>query len=532
MVTNAGGGYSRRQQMALTRWREDVTTDAWGSFCYVRDLDAGDVWSATYQPTAREPEEYEVTFAPDRAVWRRLDAGIETRTEVVVSPEDDAELRRVSLTNHSAVTRSARPHQLRGGRPRAGRRRPVAPGVQQPVHRDPQRAGARRADLRPASALGRAASRTWCTCSAAAAAWACATQYETDRARFIGRGGTLERPAALVGQGRRCRTRRAPSSIRSSAFVSRCACRPARRRGSRSRPAYAESEEAALHLIEKYHDRRAVARALALASTHSQIELRHLDLTVEDTIAFQRLGGRLLTGDTRLRDGDAVEENRRGQRELWKYGISGDLPILLVRVADEDAPPLVVELLKAHEYLRLKGLPFDLVILNDHPPSYLHALHEELQRLIESGPEQAWIDKPGGVFLRRADLMPPEDQLLLRAAARAVMDAADGGLRNQLTRSQVPFVAGPTRSEVSDRATPIMAPVPPSPSAADRGLELFNGLGGFADDGREYVMRVECGDRVSRPRRGRMSSPTDASGSPAPSQAPDTRGRRTATTTG
>ena len=106
MVTNAGGGYSRRQQVALTRWREDITTDAWGSFCYVRDLDTGDVWSTTYQPTAREPDEYEVTFAPDRAAFRRVDDGIETRTEIVVSPEDDAELRRVSLTNHSAATRS------------------------------------------------------------------------------------------------------------------------------------------------------------------------------------------------------------------------------------------------------------------------------------------------------------------------------------------------------------------------------------------------------------------------------------------
>jgi cyclic beta-1,2-glucan synthetase len=317
-----------------------------------------------------------------------------------------------------------------------------------------------------------------------------ATQYETDRARFIGRGGTLERPIALSGKAAlsdtsgpvldpivslRQSVRLPPGATARFAFTT----------------AYAESEDAALHLIEKYHDRRAVARALALASTHSQIELRHLNLTVEETIAFQRLGGRLLTGDTRLRHGDAVEENRRGQRELWKYGISGDLPILLVRVAGEAAPPLVVELLKAHEYLRLKGLSFDLVILNNHPPSYLQALHEELQRVVDSSPEQLWIDKPGGIFLRRADLMPAEDQLLLRAAARAVMDAEDGPLRNQLTRSQPPYAAGPTRSEVSDRGTSIMVPVSPSP-AADHGLELFNGLGGFDDDRREYVIRVNA----------------------------------------
>ena len=210
---------------------------------------------------------------------------------------------------------------------------------------------------------------------------------------------------------------------------------------------YAESEERALQLIEKYHDRRAVARAIALASTHSQIELRHLGLTVDDTVVFQRLGGRLISGDTRLRDVEAVERNRCGQRDLWKYGISG-------RPADPAGAghrrargvPLVAELLKAHEYLRLKGLSFDLVILNEHAASYLQNLQDELLRLIESGPEQAWIDKPGGVFLRRADLMSPDDQLLLRAAARVVMDAADGGLRNQLSRPHVPFVPGPSRS--------------------------------------------------------------------------------------
>ncbi len=106
MLTNAGGGYSRRQQLALTRWREDITSDAWGSFVFVRDLDTGDVWSTTHQPSGREAEEYEATFSLDRAVWRRVDSGLETRTEVVVSPEDDAELRRVSITNNSHRARS------------------------------------------------------------------------------------------------------------------------------------------------------------------------------------------------------------------------------------------------------------------------------------------------------------------------------------------------------------------------------------------------------------------------------------------
>jgi len=485
MVTNAGGGYSRRQQTAMTRWREDVTTDDWGSFCYVRDLDSGDVWSAAYQPTARKPDEYDVIFAPDRAVFRRIDAGIETRTEVVVSPEDDAELRRVSVTNHSLRTRSLdltsyaevvlAPADADLAHPAFSNlfveTRSVPERDAIICTRRPRMGGERVYMIHVLSGRGRVG---------------VATQYETDRARFVGRGRTLAAPAAL-------RRGIALSNTTGPVLDPIVSLRQSIRLppGATARvaftTAYAHNEEDANRLIEKYHDRRAVARALALASTHSQIELRHLNLTVEDTNLFQRLGGRLISGDTRLRAADAVAENLRGQRDLWKYGVSGDLPIVLARVADSAEVPLVVELLKAHEYLRRKGLSFDLVVLNEHPASYLQELQHELQQLLDASPEQPWIDKPGGVFLRRADLMPPEDQLLLRAAARAVMEGAQGGLRNQLSRPQTLFPSGPTRSPVSDLQTPLS--VPPSGTAGPtRDIELFNGFGGFADGGREYVI--------------------------------------------
>jgi cellobiose phosphorylase len=485
MVTNAGGGYSRRQQTAMTRWREDVTTDAWGSFCYLRDLETSDLWSTTHQPTSREPDEYEAVFAPDRALFRRVDGEIESRTEIVVSPEDDAELRRVSVTNHGS---KARKLDLTSYAEVV-----LAPGDADLSHpafsnlfvetisvperdalicvRRPRSGNDKRYLVHVLSGRGRGGPPT---------------QFETDRARFLGRGGTIDRPLAM--------TTAAPLSNATGAVLDpivslRTPLRLAP--GATARltftTGYAESEEAARQLIEKYHDRRAVARAIALASTHSQIELRHLGLTGEDTIAFQRLGGRLISGDVRLRDPDAIVDNHAGQRELWKYGISGDLPILLVRVTESAGVPLVADLLKAHEYLRGKGLPFDLVIINEHPASYLQPLQEELLRLIEGGPEQAWVDKPGGVFLRRGDLMPPADHLLLRAAARVVMDAIDGGLGNQLSRPQTVFVPGQTRSRISDPDAEV-ASSPPLTAPPPADLELFNGHGGFAQDGREYVV--------------------------------------------
>ncbi len=487
MVTNAGGGYSRRQDTALTRWREDVTTDGWGTFCYVRDLDTRQVWSTAYLPTAHEPDEYDCTFAPDRAMFRRIDAGIETRTEIVVSPEDDAELRRVSVTNLGTsprrldVTSYAEVVLAPGD---ADLSHPAFSNLFVETRSVPER-DALIAVRRPRSGN---AYRYLVHVLSGRGRGAPPTQVETDRARFIGRGGTLDRPAAMTGLAplsgttgpvldpivsMRHSVRLAPGATARITFTT----------------AYAETEETALQLVEKYHDRRAVARAVALATTHSQIELRHLGLTIDDTVSFQRLGGRLISGDTRLRDRDAVEQNRCGQRDLWKYGLSGDLPILLVRLTDETGVQLVADLLRAHEYLRLKGLRFDLVILNEHAASYLQGLQEELMRLVEGGPEHAQVDKPGGVFARRADLMPAADQLLLRASARVVMDARDGGLRNQLSRPHAPFETAATRSAISDPDAPVVS-APPSSRSGPEDLELFNGCGGFTAGGREYVVRT------------------------------------------
>jgi cyclic beta-1,2-glucan synthetase len=497
MVTNAGAGYSRRHQTAMTRWREDVTTGGWGQFCYVRDLDSGTVWSTAYLPTGHEPDEYECTMAPDRAVFRRLDGTIETRTEIVVSPEDDAELRRVSVTNLGSTPRrldltSYAEVVLAPGD--SDLAHPAFSNLFIETQSVPER-DALIAVRRPRSGNDR---RYLVHILSGRSRGAVPTQFETDRARFLGRGGTIDRPFALTSTDPLSNTTGPVlDPIVSLRHLVRLAA------GTTARitftTAYAESDEGARLLIEKYHDRRAVARAVALAGTHSQIELRHLGLTIDDTASFQRLGGRLTSGDMRLRDLEAVTDNRRGQRDLWKYGISGDLPIALVRVTDESGVPLVADVLKAHEYLRMKGLPFDLVILNEHAPSYLQSLQDALLRLIEGGPSQAWIDKTGGVFARRADLMPPDDQLLLRASARVVMDAADGRLNNQLSRPHPPFVPGPTRSAISDPDAPVTSALPSALADPEPDLELFNGVGGFADDGREYVVRVGGTDGSTPP---------------------------------
>jgi cyclic beta-1,2-glucan synthetase len=484
MVTNAGGGYSRRQQLAMTRWQEDITTDEWGNFCFVRDLESGAVWSATHQPIGLDADEFEVTFAIDRAMFRRVDGDLETRTEIVVSPEDDVELRRITITNQGRQTRSL--HLTSYAEVVLA---PADADLAHPVFsnlfvetavlperdalictRRPRSGGARTYLVHLLSGRGRVGP---------------AMQFETNRARFVGRGRTLRNPIALASSeplsnatgpvldpivALRQFLRLPPGGTARVAFIT----------------GFADSEEEARRLAEKYHDRRAVARALALAGTHSQIELRHFGLSADDAIRFQRLAGRLLYGDPRLRAADAVQANRRPQSELWKYGISGDTPLLLARFSDAAELPLFRDLLKAHEYLRARGLAFDLVVLNEHGASYRQDLQESLQQMLQSSPEHGWADKPGGVFLRRTDLMPAEDQTLLKAAARVAMDASHGGLNEQLVRPlppvqplPAPLATGGQRGGDDSAAAPDPGP-----------LVSFNGLGGFAGKGEEYAIKV------------------------------------------
>jgi cyclic beta-1,2-glucan synthetase len=187
----------------------------------------------------------------------------------------------------------------------------------------------------------------------------------------------------------------------------------------------ARDREAALGLAQKYHDPNAASRTFALAFTHAQIAQRHLGVTNEDAQLFDRLASRVLYTDGSLRaDPHLRARNTLGQSALWPHGISGDLPILLVRVVEPDDLPLVRQVLQAQEYWRLKGLSADVVILNEHPMSYLDEMQEQLEALLEGGPWGAWKDRPGGAFLLRGDGMSEADKVLLAAVALPRLVAA------------------------------------------------------------------------------------------------------------
>jgi cyclic beta-1,2-glucan synthetase len=510
MVTNAGSGYSIWEDIDVTRWREDRTRDAFGQFCYVRDLRSGLLWSAGYQPVCRPADQYEAVFSTDKAEFRRFDGGIETHLEITVSAENAAEVRRITLTNHNT-----RPHELELtsyaeivlGAHAADLAHPAFGKLFLETEFVSQR-NALLCRKRPRSPEQKP---IWAVHVLAVDGRALGTvQFETDRARFLGRGRTpanpvaLERNVGLSGStgpvldpifSLRRRLQLGPGASMAVAFST----------------AVAESREQALALADQYHDFHGVNRAFEMAWAHTQVELRHLRISAEHLHLYQRLAAHVIYAGQALRVPNAVANNRQGQPGLWKFGISGDKPIVVARVSEINELGLVRQLLEAHSYWHMKGLVVDLVLLNEHPASYSEELHEELMNMVRASEAHTLIDRPGGVFVRKAAQMSDEDRLLLQAAARVVLIGSRGSLAGQVDRFE-------RTATLPDRLTP-------SERRADRerGREralrppadlLFpNGLGGFTSDGREYVITIE--------RRAWGPMPSQLPGAAAPRGAPE-----------
>jgi cyclic beta-1,2-glucan synthetase len=481
MITSAGAGYSACGPIGVTRWREDVTRDHWGSFCYLRDVRSGAVWSAGYQPTGHTPRTYEVSFSEDKVDFWRMDAGVTTHMEIIVSPEDNAELRRISLTNNSTRVREI---ELTSYTEVV-----IAPPLADAAHPafsnlfiETEFIAAENALIarrRPRSSKDEPVYAVHVIFTEGESVGP--VQYETDRSRFLGRGRSTADPVAVVEERPLSNT---TGAVLDPVFSLRQRVRlqPGKTARVSFTTAIARSREDALMLADKYHDPSIFEREARLAWTQSQVEMRHHNVATEEAHLFQRLAGRVLYSDPSLRPSPhTLAMNTRSQSSLWPYGISGDLPIVIVRISRSEDLDTVRQLLRGHEYLRLKGLSIDLVILNEHPPSYIQALQEELLALVRSSGSAALQDKPGGVYLRRSDLMPEADRILLHAVARVVIVPDRGELSEQLVR-RMPEEALP----------PSFAPRTPSrtypePTFVAPELAFFNGLGGFSHSGREYV---------------------------------------------
>ncbi len=502
MVTNAGGGSTRWKDLAVTRWREDGTCDAWGTFCYIRDVASGDFWSAAHQPTGKRPAHYEAIFTESRAEFRRRDNDFESHVEIVVSPEDDIELRRLRITNRSRTRRTidvTSYAEIVLASPAADALHPAFSNLFVQTEIIPQRQAIlctrrpRSLDEHPPWMFHLVAIHGPDSLD---------VSYETDRAAFIGRGCTVAAPQAMNDAGRL-------SGNQGSVLDPIVAIRHRMTLDSQQTATIdiasgiGESRAAALGLVGKYQDRHLADRVFDLAWTHSWVTLRQINATESDAQLYSRLASSVIFANASLRaEAGVLLRNRRGQSGLWSYAISGDLPIVLLQIGDSENIDLVRRLVQAHAYWRLKGLAVDLVIWNEDRSGYRQALQDQIMGLIAAGIEAHVIDRPGGIFVRRAEQISDEDRVLLQSVARAIITDRRGTLVEQINR----------RGPVEARAPRLV------PTGNHRGetlpaellsreLILFNGLGGFTPDGSEYVITLRPGQLTPAPWANVLANP-------------------------
>ncbi len=495
MVTNAGGGYSRWKDMAVTRWREDSTCDNWGAFCYIRDLSSGEFWSTAYQPTLQKPKNYEAIFSEGRAEFRRRDHDIDSHTEIVVSPEDDIELRRVHLTNRSWLKRTIEVTSYAEvvlSSDAADALHPMFGNlfVQTEII---QRRQAILCSRRPRSLDEHP---PWMfNLMAVHGAEAQKVSYETDRTRFIGRGYSMAAPYAMS---QATPLSGSQGSVLDPVVVirSQIVVEPDQTVIIDMVSGIGETRELALALIEKYRDERIADRVFELAWTHSQVVLRQINATEADAQLYGKLAGSIIYANSSLRaDASVLTQNRRGQSGLWGYAISGDLPIVLLQIGDTDNIEMARQMVQAHAYWRLKGLAVDLVIWNEALSGYQQLMQEQIMGMITASVQEKIARNTGEIFVRPAEQISNEERILLQSVARAIISDRRGTLAGQINRRNTGEFPIP-------RFIPVKTYRPELVSAGgESGKELvfFNGLGGFAPDGREYVVKLAPGHVTPAP---------------------------------
>ena len=495
MLTNSGGGYSHCRDLAITRWRADATRDNWGQFLYLRDLANDNVRSAAYQPTCAKADTYEVTFSVDKAEFRRRDGNLESHLEVTISPESNVEVRQITLTNH-------------GRRVAAVELTSYAEAVLTAAAGDAAHPAFNKlfVETEFVSDLHALIARRRPRDSTAAPAYAVHVlaappsaleyfEWETDRAKFVGRGRSLAAPAALE-PGAELSGSTGPVLDAIFSLRTRVALSPDESISLAFATGFAESREEALHLADQFHDLRVVQRTFEMAWARSQVEMRHLHMSSASLQLYQRMVSPLVYPDPAFRAPETViAANTRGQTSLWRYGISGDVPIVLLRVGDASHRGVLRELLLAHEFWHAHGMKVDLVVVNEHAAGYFDSFQEQLLEAIHTTSRLPTF-KPGGVYLLRASQLSPDDDLLLQAAATISLHGERGSLLRQVEaastahRSEPPALRITREREVQARDS--------TSATRQESLQFRGEHGGFNADG-NYVLRLRGEEHTPLP---------------------------------
>lgn len=486
MLTSNGSSSSTWNDIAINRWRPVLTKENYGTFFYIRDTVSKKCWSSTYYPTATEPQYYMAVFSNDKAEFRRRDGSIETRTEVAVSPQDNVEVRKITLTNRGAqnvkleVTSYFEPvidtYEADLAHPAFSKLFIATEFVADKnillaTRRSRTEHQSKYFVMHTVSVQGKMLGNV---------------EYETNRSIFIGRGNTLKNPKALRTELPLTKTAGYVLDPIMSLQVN--VSIPA---GKSTVITYitgiADSRDAAIEMGARYQNVHAWEDTFKLAQFDSEVEMQYLGLNYQQANSIQELVGSIYY-PTRLLRGpvDIIEKNRLGQPSLWKFGISGDQPIMLLRVRDSSEVAAVKDVILAYEYMRRNGIRLDFVILIEETEGYLQPIHQQIMDIISNRKIYYPNAKTPGVFVLKAGEMTREEIGLLMTVSRVVLTEKNRILSRRLKKRLLEEIAEvfPTYPILQKRE---YKDIP----LADEDLKYANGIGGFTQDGKEYVVNLK-----------------------------------------
>jgi cellobiose phosphorylase len=502
-VSNTGCGYSKFNNLFLTRFKEDPTLEGYGTFFYIRDLLENSLWSPAFHPAKVLGKNYKVVFSENKAEFSGINKDIESVLKITVPSEDNVEIRELTLINRSEFPRTLEISSYG---------EVVLASYDQFVgHPAFQKLFIKSEFVKEYDSLVFTRNNLPDKAKKVYFAHFLADdklknedlKYATSRESFIGRNGGIASPSVFNSSkdiapdkdytldaifSLRKKIDLKPNESSKVVFIN----------------AYATTYDSLIGIIRKYRNIKNSTNAIDKVNQGSAYAIRKFGISSEQALAFQELASRIMAGGY-LRDKDiSMDSSSPMVRSLWKYGISGDAPIVVVKIKDIEDINFIKNVLLCYRYLKHKGLNIDLAIYNEHPGGYIKTLHDEIDFIIRYSKLVDNNSANGKVFHLKASLMPAEDRSALLFTAMAIFDSGKGSLEYQIKakskKTNVKLLPKIFKSikESSEKET-IIKPV--------NSLSFYNGLGGFDETEKEYVITLDRGVKTPVPWVNIISNP-------------------------
>jgi cyclic beta-1,2-glucan synthetase len=490
-----GAGVSRWRSFNVSRWRDDPLRDGYGTFFYVRDTNSRDLASLTSLTALPAPGvdwRYRARFLADQVQFDAAGPGLQARVTVLISPEDDTELRTVALHNTGSETRTLELVSYFEpvlSNPKADEAHPAFANLFVESRWEP---GWRALLLSRKPRLHGDPVVAVAHFVASVDAQVLSVDCMTDRRAFVGRNRTLATPA-LDAQP----TDAAGTPVNGLDPIACLRVRLSIAPGATARVTFAtaadEHIDALIPSIDRYLQPMHVERATRMAATLAQVRLRDLSIDPAKNLALQDLTTILTYTTPRvMRDRGLVD-----LRQIWRFGISGDKPIVLVYIHSMAGKGLIDTLLRAQPWWGFGGVACDLVVLNSEPHSYLVPLQREIEALRARVAQQTQNSFPrndaAGFFLLRDQDIAPSEKAALSSLARVVFTADGRALELQVAALRE-AVNGPNEDEAPSRVA--LSVLPHAAQVADA---VIAPQGGFDAESGEFRFEVDLNRRTPKP---------------------------------